>query len=120
MAESDLPLLPQFKPGQKPVSASAASVSYLLEAVKDQKRFTLATGENVVGRSEKATITIEHSTVSRKHAIITVAGSRVTVKDLGSANHTFVDNQRIDSEVEITPTNKIRFGSVEVRLLTQS
>ena len=120
MAESDLPLLPQFKPGQKMAPASQAPVSYLLEAVKDNKRFALASGENVIGRSEKAAITIEHSTVSRKHAMIIVAGSKVTVKDLGSANHTFVDNQKIDTEVEITPSNKIRFGSVEVRLLTQS
>lgn len=118
MAESDIPLLPQFKaPSAQP--AATQTGRYILEVMKDNKQFVLSPGENIVGRSEKSKIPIEHSTVSRKHAVFTVAGSRITLKDLGSANHTFVDNQKIESEVEVTTVNKIRFGQVEVRLLSQ-
>ncbi len=37
----------------------------------------------------------------------------VTVQDLGSKNHTFVDTDQIDSTVSIKPGAAIRFGDVD-------
>jgi hypothetical protein len=78
--------------------------------------FDLREGENILGRGETSAIRIEDNSLSRQHAVITVASGRVTVKDLGSKNSTFVGNNRIREEVEITTGSDLRFGLVQARL----
>lgn len=57
--------------------------------------FSLASGrELVVGRREDCDVQIRDDGVSRKHAAILVKGSAATVRDLGSANGTWVDGKR--------------------------
>jgi pSer/pThr/pTyr-binding forkhead associated (FHA) protein len=57
--------------------------------------FTLKAGENVIGRVSGLDMTIPDTLISRRHAVITVERDRVTIKDLDSANGTFVNHQRI-------------------------
>ncbi len=101
------------------VSVESVNLVYAIQAEKLQKAFQLKEGENIVGRGQTSEVFIDHSTVSRKHATIKVQSGKVTVKDLGSSNHTFVDGKQIDSEVEITPYSQIKFGTVEVKLIPQ-
>ncbi len=101
------------------VSVESVDLVYTLQAEKLQKSFQLKEGENIVGRGQTSEVFIDHSTVSRKHATIKVQSGKVTLKDLGSSNHTFVDGKQIDSEVEITPYSQIKFGTVEVKLIPQ-
>jgi pSer/pThr/pTyr-binding forkhead associated (FHA) protein len=118
--EAEMVAIPQFQPGAPPVQqpvAPAVPQSYLLQLKKDQKTFTLKEGENIVGRTKDTAISIDHSTVSRKHASVTLNSGRVTIKDLGSSNHTFVDDKRITAEVEVTPQSRIKFGAVEATLI---
>ena len=120
--EAEMMPIPQFQPGapqaQQPAPAPVPQ-SYLIQLKKDQKTFTLKEGENIVGRTKDVAISIDHSTVSRKHANVTLNAGRVTVKDLGSSNHTFVDDQQITSEVEVTPESRIKFGAVEAMLIAK-
>ena len=58
---------------------------------------------------------INESTVSRRHAEIARSGARVTVKDLGSTNGTFVNGARVQGEVEVTPGDTVQFGAVKFR-----
>lgn len=75
-------------------------------------------GENAVGRGLECQVVIPESTISRRHAVITVSSGRVTVADLGSKNGTFVDSRRIGSTpVQVTPRSRIMFGIVGVRIL---
>jgi len=116
--QQDVMQVPQLKVPQ-PAPPPPGGYLYRLITEKDKKVYDLKEGENLVGRAKDAPLFIDHSTVSRKHALITIRSGKVTVKDLGSSNHTFVDDKRIDSEVEITPYSKVKFGAVEVRLITQ-
>jgi DNA-binding NtrC family response regulator len=50
------------------------------------------TGEVVIGRGEDADVRIDHRSVSRRHAVLTI-GERLTIEDLGSANGTRVREQ---------------------------
>ncbi len=59
-------------------------------------------GEQTLGRSPDCGITIEDSRVSRNHAKIKVEGERVTVEDLGSANGTLVNGQRIAAVTQLS------------------
>lgn len=81
------------------------------------RRLPLAPGENVLGRTEETSLTLASPHVSRRHAVLTVTGERVTVRDLGSHNHTFLEGKRVDGETVVTPGSALRFGDVDATLL---
>lgn len=99
---------------------AGAAAGFLLETRPSEgspRRLPLKPGENVLGRTEETPLTLASPHVSRRHAILTVAGERVTVRDLGSHNHTFLEGKRIDEETEVRPGALLRFGDVEAVLL---
>lgn len=51
-------------------------------------------GENILGRDPSASVQIDHATVSRRHASITIDRSTAVLTDLASKNGTFLDGQR--------------------------
>ena len=72
--------------------------------------FALKEGSNVVGRESTRPIALLDSSISRDHALVTVRGETVFLKDLGSKNATFVDGEKLADEVEILPETAIGFG----------
>jgi hypothetical protein len=57
----------------------------------------LPNGRFAVGRSVRCDIVVNDTRASRRHAQFVVSGRRLTVEDLGSANGTFVNGERIGS-----------------------
>lgn len=106
---------PAAQPGPPP-EPSAPIVFELEVSVGPTAAFTLIEGGNTVGRAESCHVHIEDNSLSRQHALITVKSGRVTLKDLGSKNSTFVGSERIREEVEIAPGAELRFGLVQARL----
>jgi ABC transport system ATP-binding/permease protein len=52
-------------------------------------------------------VSLDHPRVSRNHAEIRVADGKVTLRDLGSSNGTFVNGQRIAGVRELRPADRI-------------
>ena len=77
----------------------------------------LRSGENVVGRDPHDAIVIHAPDVSRHHARIIVAGTKVTLEDLGSKNGTFIGTRRVTEPVEVAPGEDILVGTVRMRLV---
>jgi two-component system cell cycle response regulator len=77
------------------------------------KLCTLEKGKTVLGRSAQADIPLKDSGVSREHSEIKVDGEKVTIKDLGSTNGTFVNNKRITKYV-LKDGDKIQISSATV------
>ncbi|MDX1504049.1 MAG: FHA domain-containing protein [Thermoanaerobaculia bacterium] len=79
--------------------------------------FPLAEGESLVGRGTEAAVPIPESQISRRHALLRVAGGRVFVRDLESHNHTYLEGERLGSdEVEVRLPARLRFGNIEALL----
>lgn len=55
---------------------------------------------------------IDNPSISRHHAVIVVRGDTVLVRDAGSRNGTFVDEQKVEQETEVPSTAEVRFGLV--------
>lgn len=72
----------------------------------NKKIFPLATQEITIGRQHDCELHIPLLEISRRHCKITVSGDSVDIKDLGSANGTFVDNEQI-TEKKLKPGNVI-------------
>ncbi len=77
------------------------------------QQFDISKARLVVGRVAPADIVLEDDSVSRKHAEIVRAGSQVSVRDLGSANGTFVNGEQV-SEAPLAPGDTLRFGVIEM------
>ncbi len=98
--------------------APSAEAPQGLRLVVGAETHALVDGEYGVGRASEAEIQIDSSEVSRRHALLVVAGGEVRVRDLGSSNGTFVDDVRVegDSEVAVAPGARLRFGSIRASL----
>jgi DNA-binding winged helix-turn-helix (wHTH) protein len=79
--------------------------------------FPLRSGENVIGRDPHDAVVIHAPDVSRHHARLIVAGTRVTLEDLGSKNGTFIGTRRVTEPVEVAPGDDILVGTVRLRLV---
>lgn len=66
-------------------------------------------GTMVVGRATDCDISITYDRMSRKHAELKELGGALHVRDLGSANGTFVNDQRVNGEVRLKAGDKLRF-----------
>lgn len=64
----------------------------------------------VIGRDDDAEIFIEESGISRRHAVVRVSGSVVSIEDLQSRNGTFVNGTRIRSCV-LTSGDHVQLGT---------
>jgi len=76
------------------------------------RRITLQDGVNVIGRDPTATITLDASGVSRRHAQIVVDARSVVLSDLGSKNGTQVGDRRVQDAVALQDRDQIRIGPV--------
>lgn len=79
--------------------------------------FNLVGGENVIGRNPDCTIPLDFHGVSRKHFTITVTEDDVVVTDLGSANGTYLNNQKLESPVVLKRADMIKIGSIAMKFL---
>lgn len=90
--------------------------SRLLQAdptVGDQPQATVAFGgrEMIFGRDPSCDQVLNQPMISGRHARIYRVNKQLTVEDLGSANGTFVNGQRITRPLAINPGDVIGFGS---------
>ncbi len=80
--------------------------------------YSLVEGDNLIGRGANADVALKYPDLSRRHALLVITGPKITIRDLGSRNRTFVDDSPVEAEVDIAiePGARLRFGSVEARL----
>jgi phosphoserine phosphatase RsbU/P len=76
-------------------------------------------GGNVsIGRASECTIPVRDRYLSRKHAEIIAVGSNWVLKDLGSANGTYLNGSRVEKDVRLSSGDRIRLGDTELVFLT--
>jgi len=75
----------------------------------------LAPGCNRFGREGANDVLVPHSSVSRQHCEVWLTEDAVLVRDLGSRNGTFVDEQRVQ-EAQILDGQTLRIGDVQMVL----
>jgi DNA-binding winged helix-turn-helix (wHTH) protein len=80
----------------------------------DGRTISLAEGENLVGRDSGATVWIDSSTVSRRHARIVVRDGQALLEDLGSKNGTSLRGRRIATPEPLADGDDIAVGSVHM------
>jgi pSer/pThr/pTyr-binding forkhead associated (FHA) protein len=73
-------------------------------------RFLLDTDVVTVGRHPDSDIFLDDISVSRRHATFTRSDAGYVVSDLGSLNGSYVNRDRIDSDVTLTGGDEVQIG----------
>ena len=80
------------------------------------KRFILAGSQVLIGRrADKVQVWIDDASVSREHCRIDFQGTKAYVTDLGSLNHSYINDQAVTQHAELTHGDMLRVGNVRLR-----
>lgn len=96
-------------------------MNYVLQVVRGRSATTtlrLGDGVTSVGRHDDCLIRIKSSQVSRRHCEFHEANGVLTVRDLGSANGTFVNGKRVLGQQALKVGDELTVGSVTLRVAT--
>jgi pSer/pThr/pTyr-binding forkhead associated (FHA) protein len=77
-----------------------------------------AVGSMMIGRNSDCDISIPTDEISRHHAKLQVVPNGVMVEDLGSANGTFVNNQRVHGSVLMKANDELRLDTIRFLLVS--
>jgi hypothetical protein len=80
--------------------------------VGEDQTLRLAEGVHIIGRGDQCDLVVPDSTVSRRHAKVTVCGTTAVIEDLGSRNGTFVRGHRLSAPVDLTDGDDVCIGAV--------
>ena len=78
---------------------------------QDEKVYELRWGVNTLGRSLDNIIVLNHASISRYHAEVEWNGRGVTICDLNSSNHTFINEIQVEAQL-LRDGDTIRLGKV--------
>lgn len=79
--------------------------------------YNLNVGETVIGRNPDCTIMLEFNGVSRRHFTINVTEREVILTDLGSANGTYLNNQRVSEPLVLKRADVIKIGAIAMKYI---
>ncbi len=109
----DLPVI-RAPVANKTPPVSAADGHWLITG---QRRFALATGENVIGRDPAAAVWVDHASLSRRHARITLIDGKVMLEDLGSKNGTRLQGVEVQGPTPLQGGAEFTCGQLPFRYL---
>src|SRR5262252_3404052 len=99
---------------------AAGSSPATIEVLWMKQSMPLTDGEHIAGRDAECSLVIDGTTVSRRHARITVAHGTATIEDLDSTNGTHVNGTRISAPTRLAPGDEFALGSEVLRIRLRS
>jgi DNA-binding winged helix-turn-helix (wHTH) protein len=89
-----------------------ASTASRFRLVRGSRTFPLFEGENVLGRDPGARVCIDHASVSRRHARISIHEGKAVLDDLQSRNGTLLAGQPVNAPTSLEDGDVIGLGAV--------
>ena len=107
-----------LSPGARPAGPpGGATELVVVNGVDSGRRFPLARGAVLVGRNQECDVVLDHGSVSRPHARLTVGrDGEVTAQDLGSHNGTALDGRHVVEPTGVPEGGLLRLGAVDVEV----
>ncbi|MEM9191141.1 MAG: GGDEF domain-containing protein, partial [Myxococcota bacterium] len=81
------------------------------------RRVPLGTQPTIVGRSSKCDVQIDQESVSRNHCRVSFNGKTYSIRDLGSTNGTYVNDDLVD-EINLRDGDQIKVGRTIMKFIT--
>jgi DNA-binding winged helix-turn-helix (wHTH) protein len=91
--------------------APAPAGSYRCWLTWEDRTFSLAAGENTIGRDPRCDVWIDASGVSRRHARIVVGAGEAAIEDLGSRNGTTIGEEAVTTARRLEDGDRVCVGA---------
>jgi len=86
------------------------------QGVHTGKVIPVTSAEFIIGRDPQCQLRPASPAVSKQHCVISARDGKVYLRDCGSTNGTFLNNEQIASEREVTTGDRLRVGPLEFDL----
>ncbi|HZN96082.1 MAG TPA: GGDEF domain-containing protein [Myxococcales bacterium] len=96
------------KISERPVDNAAALV--VIYGLDLGRKYDLNRAETVIGRSSKADIQVDQESISRSHAKLSNSGGQISIRDMGSTNGTFVNDEMVQSDFQLRNGDLVKIG----------
>lgn len=97
-------------PAERKLSAEVTVYSPLVSPV----HYSFSTEPLTIGRSSDCSIPVKDRYLSRRHAEIVPESGKWVLKDLGSANGTYLNGNRVERDEPLRSGDRIRVGDTEI------
>ena len=104
--------------GPPPKRAATATDACLVVIYGDDlgRRVPLGTRPTIIGRSSRCEVQVDQESVSRNHCKIAFTGKHYTVRDMGSTNGTYVNDELID-EIQLRDGDQVKVGRTILKFI---
>jgi pSer/pThr/pTyr-binding forkhead associated (FHA) protein len=102
-----------------PSNQGKSTMNYVLQVVRGRSASTtlkLADGVTSIGRHDDCLIRIKSAQVSRRHCEVFEVSDKLTIRDLGSSNGTFVNGKKVSGQLALKPGDELTVGAVTLRV----
>lgn len=93
----------------QPVRANELQIAREIES-----EIRLDCGAVTIGRDPQCEVPLQSPTLSRRHAVVESRGSEFQIRDLSSANGTYVNGRRINAPTVLHEGDSVRIGPFEL------
>jgi len=104
----------EARSSSKPVGSGCLVVIYGHEM---GRRIQVGTEPLIIGRSPQNQIQIDQESVSRRHCRIRFSGSEFLVRDLGSTNGTYVNDDLVEEEGRLRHGDQLKVGRTILKFI---
>jgi pSer/pThr/pTyr-binding forkhead associated (FHA) protein len=111
------PTVVEMSPRIETVLEVGASPRASLRESATGRLIPLEEGITRIGRGSKNQVTIDESTISESHAQIECRAGSFLLRDLRSANGTFLNGSRVNGESPLRASDKLRFDTFEYEFI---
>ncbi|MFI5909818.1 FhaA domain-containing protein [Dactylosporangium sp. NPDC051541] len=80
--------------------------------IDDGRRYTMQSGETIIGRGRQADLRVRDEGVSRRHASLRYDGKNLALMDLGSTNGTLLNGRPVTEPTLVNRGDVITLGGV--------
>lgn len=109
------------RPGARRTADTPSQEGLLVYSLtRGTNEIVLPVGEIILGRLPTAGVYIDHPSVSRRHAAISVDADGAVLRDLKSRNGTFVDGRRVITPTPVLSGSVIGLGPITLRFVVRS
>jgi DNA-binding winged helix-turn-helix (wHTH) protein len=95
-------------------AAALPEITHAYRLVWGSREIQLGPGANVLGRDPTAVAWIDDPSISRRHAVVHVSDSDVSIEDLRSKNGTFLKGSRVRGRQALDDGDAVTFGRVQM------
>jgi hypothetical protein len=91
-----------------------AFVTIRIKGAEGYTRISLGKDRMVLGRSSESGLPVKHTSISREHCVFIREGDDWLVEDLGSANGTWVNKDKLTGKVRLEERDIVKAGKARL------